>query len=195
MNLVSGTLFDLIPSWFWNHHINKMKVEAIFWDNISLSIHLLCINKTNWYQPSGTGSVRLPPAMPNRLQHLPICLIQNGKRGLEIGQTLGYWTLRSTFAKQVFFICSFLLWEPQQSKMADRGTQNGWWGLKGVYLKIFWSSRQILLNKFFDMRKEDDGEKERKERKKMLFIVATKVVASQPPEHRPTGMPTARAKN
>ena len=43
------------------------------------------------------------------------------------------------------------------------------------------------------MRKEDDGEKERKERKKMLFIVATKVVASQPTEHRPTGVPTTRA--
>ena len=146
MNLVSGTLFDLIPSWFWNHHINKMKVEAIFWDNISLSIHLLCINKTNWYQPSGTGSVRLPPAMPNRLQHLPICLIQNGKRGLEIGQTLGYWTLRSTFAKKAFFIWSFLLWGPQKFKMAAWGPQNGWRGLERGLPSGFWAIQSTFTS-------------------------------------------------
>ena len=29
----------------------------------------------------------------------------------------------------------------------------------------------------------------------MLFLVATNVVASRPPEHRPTGTPHARAKN
>ena len=40
------------------------------------------------------------------------------------------------------------------------------------------------------MRKVDDGEKNTQ--KKMLFIVATNVVASRPPEHRPTGTPTAR---
>ena len=48
------------------------------------------------------------------------------------------------------------------------------------------------------MRKVDDGEKkekkEKKERKKiMTFIVATNVVASRPPEGRPTGMPHAPA--
>ena len=44
------------------------------------------------------------------------------------------------------------------------------------------------------MRKVDDGEKKEKE-KIMTFIVATKVVASRPPERRPTGTPTARAKS
>ena len=40
-----------------------------------------------------------PPAMPHNLQHLTDRLIQNGQWGLEIGKTLGYWTLQSTFAK------------------------------------------------------------------------------------------------
>ena len=48
------------------------------------------------------------------------------------------------------------------------------------------------------MRKVDDGEeKEKIKRKKrnkiMTFIVATNVVASRPPERRPTGTPHARA--
>ena len=47
------------------------------------------------------------------------------------------------------------------------------------------------------MRKVDDGEKENKENKKlkkiMTFIVATNVIASRPPNRRPTGMPHARA--
>ena len=45
------------------------------------------------------------------------------------------------------------------------------------------------------MRKVDDGEKgKRKKEKMMSFKVATNVVASRPPECRPTGTPTARAK-
>ena len=51
------------------------------------------------YQPSGDRGTRSPAAMPHRLQHLTTRLIQNGWQGLEIGQTLGYWTLLSTFAK------------------------------------------------------------------------------------------------
>ena len=45
------------------------------------------------------------------------------------------------------------------------------------------------------MRKIDDGEKEKKGEKKKITveIVATNVVASQPPEPRPTATPTARA--
>ena len=43
------------------------------------------------------------------------------------------------------------------------------------------------------MRKVDDGEK--KENRIKLFIVATNVVASRPPERRPTVTPHARAKN
>ena len=37
------------------------------------------------------------------------------------------------------------------------------------------------------MRKVDDGKKEKKRKKIMLFIVATNIVASQPPTRRPTG--------
>ena len=55
--------------------------------------------KKRKYQPSGAGGPRSPPATPHRLQQLIACFIQNGRRGPEIGQTLGYWTLRSTFAK------------------------------------------------------------------------------------------------
>ena len=43
------------------------------------------------------------------------------------------------------------------------------------------------------MRKGDDGEKKRG-KKIMMKIVATNVVARRPPERRPTGTPTARAK-
>ena len=53
------------------------------------------------------------------------------------------------------------------------------------------------------MRKVDDGEEKKKKKKKkkekkekiMTFIVATNVIASRPPERRPTGTPNARAKN
>ena len=51
------------------------------------------------YQPSGAGGTPSLPATPHRLQHLPAHFIQNGRWGPGIGQTLGYWTLRSTFAK------------------------------------------------------------------------------------------------
>ena len=44
------------------------------------------------------------------------------------------------------------------------------------------------------MRKVDDGEKKEKKEKIMTFIVATNVIASRPPERRPTGTPHARAK-
>ena len=45
------------------------------------------------------------------------------------------------------------------------------------------------------MRKVDDGEEKKKKKKKkiMMFIVATNVIASRPPERRPTGTPHARA--
>ena len=72
---------------------------------------------------------------------------------------------------------------------------------KVVYALVFGRSRQLSLKRFFDpsapsMRKGDDGEgKNGREKKKiMTFLMATNVVASQPPERRPTGTPTARAK-
>ena len=45
------------------------------------------------------------------------------------------------------------------------------------------------------MKKVDDGGKKSKKKKIMLFIVATNVVASRPPERRPTGTLTARGNN
>ena len=64
---------------------------------------------------------------------------------------------------------------------------------KGVYRKVFGCSCQLSLNMIFDpstpsMREVNDGEK------KMLFIVATNVVASRQPERQPTGMPHNCAK-
>ena len=61
--------------------------------------------------------------------------------------------------------------------------------LKSVYPWIFGHPRQLLLNRFFDpstsLRKVDDGGKTGGG--VILFIVATNVVASRPPERRPTG--------
>ena len=51
------------------------------------------------YQYSGAGGTRSPPATRHPLQLLTTRFIQNGQQGPEIGQTLGYWTLRSTFSK------------------------------------------------------------------------------------------------
>ena len=46
------------------------------------------------------------------------------------------------------------------------------------------------------MRKGSDGEKKTGKKKKIkTFLVAINVVASRPPERRPTGTPTARAKS
>ena len=43
------------------------------------------------------------------------------------------------------------------------------------------------------MRKDNDRENGKREWKIMMFLVATNVVASRPPERRPTGTPHARA--
>ena len=43
------------------------------------------------------------------------------------------------------------------------------------------------------MRKVDDGEEKKKEKKIMTSIVATNVIASRPPERCLTGTPHARA--
>ena len=40
---------------------------------------------------------------------------------------------------------------------------------------------------------EKNGKKEKKGKKIMTFLLATNVVASRPPEQRPTGTATARA--
>ena len=114
-----------------------------------------------------------------------------------------------------FLIRSFLQWEPQKSKMATRGPKMA----DGVYAQCLLSnvfrqemfktvsysstlrslrrSHQLSLNKLFDpsapsMRKVDDRKRKRKEII-MSFLVATNVIASRPPERRPTGTPHARA--
>ena len=43
------------------------------------------------------------------------------------------------------------------------------------------------------MRKVDDGKRKKRKEKIMSFLVATNVVASRPPERRPTGTPHAYA--
>ena len=66
---------------------------------------------------------------------------------------------------------------------------------------VFGRSRQPSRNKFFDpsissMRKVGDGgktEKKGENRKRMVFIVATNIVASWRPERRLTGIETTRA--
>ena len=67
--------------------------------------------------------------------------------------------------------------------MATRGPQNG--RQKVVYSYVFGRSRQLSVNKFFDlstpsMRKGDDGGKKGKKGKIKMFLVATNVVASRP---------------
>ena len=64
---------------------------------------------------------------------------------------------------------------------------------KGVQPLVIGHFKQLSLNKFYypstpSMRKGDEGEKLK------TFLVATNVVASRPPERRPTATPTARAK-
>ena len=61
---------------------------------MTISSFFAKINSSKQYQPSGKGGHSLtacnaaPPATPQRLA----CLIQNGRRGLKISQTICYWT-------------------------------------------------------------------------------------------------------
>ena len=75
----------------------------------------------------------------HRLQHFTARLIQNGQQGLKKGQTLGYWTLQSIFAKKVFdsIIPSTII--TSKSKMATRGPQNGRRDLESVLPLDFWA--------------------------------------------------------
>ena len=70
----------------------------------------------------------------------------------------------------------------------------------GGYSLVFGRSHQLLQDKFFNpsapsIRKGRNREEKKGKRvwKIMMFIVATIVVASQPPERGPTGTPTAHA--
>ena len=117
----------------------------------------------------------------------------------------------------IFNFSFYELWEPEKSKMATRGPKMA----DGVYpqcllsnvfrqemfktisysstLRSLRRSHQLSLNKLLDpsapsMRKVDDGKRKRKEII-MSFLVVTNVIASWPPERRPTGTPTAHAKS
>ena len=69
------------------------------WITLDFSFYIFSIENKGKYQPSGARGTCSPPPTPHGLQHLTARLIQNGRWGLEIGQTLGYWTLWPTFAK------------------------------------------------------------------------------------------------
>ena len=56
-----------------------------------------CVSYKDLDEGSNTSLVVLG-ALAHRLQRRTARFVQNGQWGLEIGQTLGYWTLRSTFA-------------------------------------------------------------------------------------------------
>ena len=73
---------------------------------------------------------------------------------------------------------------------------------RGVYPYVFGHSKQLSLNKFIDpstpsLRKVDDGEKKRRKnrnkKEKNDVYSGHYVIASRPPERRPTGTPHARA--
>ena len=57
------------------------------------------IDTVRKHETARNTSLAAPGALAHRLQRRTACFIQNGRQGPEIGQTLSYWTLRSTFAK------------------------------------------------------------------------------------------------
>ena len=81
--------------------------------------------------------------MSHRLQLLTARLIQNGRRGLEIGQSLGYWTLRSL--KKFFYL---IIPSMRTSKIQEdhQGPQNGQWGLARGQPIGFWALLSTFAN-------------------------------------------------
>ena len=55
----------------------------------------MVVENNDEYQPSGAGGTRSPPAKSKMAARWP----KNGRRGLERGQTLGFWPFRATLAK------------------------------------------------------------------------------------------------
>ena len=91
----------------WSQKSHFIRTKPIFlysWcDKWKWKYHGLLKFNYNWhlgeYQLSGECGTRSPPEMTHRLQHLTACLIQNGRQGLEISQTLCYLIPWTTFAK------------------------------------------------------------------------------------------------
>ena len=96
------------------------------------------------HQPSGARRHFLPAAKSQRLLN-PIWPTGCGNR-----LNLRLLDPPIKFLWISFSIRSFLLLEPQTSKMAARGPLNGRQGLESGNPQVFRSSRQLPLNKFFD---------------------------------------------
>ena len=82
-----------------------------------------------------------------RLQHLSAHLIQNGRRGLKIGQTQSYWTQQTAFAKLSFLIDENLKnpkWPPGAPKWPT-GSLLRFLGALINFCKISFLIRALLL--------------------------------------------------
>ena len=128
--------------------------------------------------------------LDHRMQHLMACLIQNGWGGLEI-------KLNPLSLDPLKNLCKIISWFDHSFydnlKNLKWPTGSGKWGspsFLGAPVNFCKTSFMIRA-----LRKGcDGGEKTRGKRGRGTFLVATNVVASRPPKHRPTGMPTAHAK-
>ena len=67
---------------------SKINTSKSISTDLKLDEKLTQQNNRSRYQPCGAGGTCSLPATPHSLDHLTASLIQNGQRGLEIGQTL-----------------------------------------------------------------------------------------------------------
>ena len=134
-----------------------------------------------------------PPEMPHRLQcrtayiaappATPHCLLyRKWPTGSGNMSNLRLSNSSINFCLTSFLIRSCLLWEPQKSKMAARGFQNGRHHLERCLPLDFLALLSTFLKRFFEsstpsMRKGHDGEK-KLTTENMMFIVATNVIAN-----------------
>merc|ERR1711942_533989 len=94
----------------------------------------------------GTACNAAPPATPPHPLY-PKWPMESGNRSnLRLLDPL------INFRKISFLIRSFLLLEPQKSKMAARGPQNGRRGLERGPILGYWVLPSTFANKFFDPR-------------------------------------------
>ena len=83
-------------------------------------------------------SLEAKGTLAHPLQHLTACLIQNGRRGLLIGQTLGYLTHKQ-LSQNKFFDSIIPSTRTLKTQNGHHAPQNGLWGLEmGVPLG-FWA--------------------------------------------------------
>ena len=107
-------------------------------------------------------------ALTHCLQCCTACLIQNGRWGLEICQTLGHWIPQKKLLLIFWFNHSF--YEYPKNPKSPPVAQNEPWGLERGEPLVFGCSRQLSLNKFLDLTAELFYEKKlwrrRKEKKR-----------------------------